>query len=97
MLVYVCTLRWRVSRMMASRAVVRKNYRLDVTKLERARRALGTTTETETIHRALDLVADEAALIEAFRRLLALGPADIVSVDRSVTARRGPRGGHARR
>ena len=41
----------------SSRSVIRKNYRLDVRKLERARRALGTATETETIHRALDLVA----------------------------------------
>jgi len=79
-----------------SRSVIRKNYRLDVRKLERARRALGTATETETIHRALDLVADEAALVEAFRRLLALGPADIVSVDRSITAGRRRRR-HARR
>jgi hypothetical protein len=71
-----------------SRSVIRKNYRLDVRKLERARRALGTTTETETIHRALDLVADEAALVEALRRLLTLGPGDLVNVDRPVTARR---------
>jgi hypothetical protein len=71
--------------MAAPRSVARKNYRLDVSKLERARRVLGTATETETIHRALDLVADEAALAEAFKRLLALGPTDIVSVDRSIT------------
>lgn len=79
------------------RSVTRKNYRLDVRKLERARRALGTATETETIHRALDLVADETALVEAFRQLLALGPADIVSVDRSITAGRPRRRRHARR
>ena len=36
----------------------RKNYRIDTAKLERTRRILGTRTETETIHRALDLVAD---------------------------------------
>jgi hypothetical protein len=47
--------------------VRRKNYRIDVIKLERTRRILGTRTETETIHRALDLVADEAALVEALR------------------------------
>lgn len=34
----------------------RKNYRLPQTKLDDARRVLGTTTETETIERALDLV-----------------------------------------
>lgn len=35
----------------------RKNYRLPQSKLDAARRVLGTTTETETIERALDLVA----------------------------------------
>jgi hypothetical protein len=34
----------------------RKNYRLRQSKLDAARRVLGTTTETETIERALDLV-----------------------------------------
>jgi hypothetical protein len=47
--------------------VQRKNYRIDVAKLERTQRILGTRTETETIHRALDLVAEEAALLEALR------------------------------
>ena len=35
----------------------RKNYRLHQSKLDAAREALGTRTETETIERALDLVA----------------------------------------
>ena len=34
----------------------RKNFRLRQSKLDAARRVLGTTTETETIERALDLV-----------------------------------------
>jgi hypothetical protein len=34
----------------------RKNYRLQQSKLDAARRVLGTRTETETIERALDLV-----------------------------------------
>jgi hypothetical protein len=34
----------------------RKNYRLRQSKLDAAREALGTSTETETIERALDLV-----------------------------------------
>jgi hypothetical protein len=38
-------------------AVARKNYRLHQSKIDRARKILGTTTETETIERALDLVA----------------------------------------
>jgi hypothetical protein len=53
--------------------VKRKNYRLDVTKLNRAKGILGTKTETETIHRALDLVADEAALARALRALVVKG------------------------
>jgi len=53
--------------------VQRKNYRIDVTKLNRAKRILGTETETETIHRALDLVADEAALAKALRNLVVKG------------------------
>jgi hypothetical protein len=35
----------------------RKNYRLHQSKIDRARLILGTATETETIERALDLVA----------------------------------------
>jgi hypothetical protein len=35
----------------------RKNYRLHQSKLDAARKVLGTRTETETIERALDLVA----------------------------------------
>jgi hypothetical protein len=38
-------------------AASRKNYRLHQSKLDAARKALGTRTETETIERALDLVA----------------------------------------
>jgi hypothetical protein len=38
-------------------AAARKNYRLHQSKIDRARKILGTTTETETIERALDLVA----------------------------------------
>lgn len=65
---------------MASR-VQRKNYRIDVTKLERARKVLHTRNETETIHRALDLVADEAALARALSALVAKGPAHVESID----------------
>lgn len=61
--------------------VQRKNYRIDVSKLERTRRILGTRTETETIHRALDLVADEAALVEALRRFVLKGRGHIEEID----------------
>jgi hypothetical protein len=61
--------------------VQRKNYRIDVTALRRARRALGTRTETETIHRALELAADEVGLARALDRLLRLDPAAIRPID----------------
>lgn len=56
----------------------RKNYVLDVGKLRRAQKRLGTRTETETIHRALDLVADEAELAKALKDLLDKGKDHIV-------------------
>jgi hypothetical protein len=61
--------------------VRRKNYRIDVAKLERTRKILGTRTETDTIHRALDLVADEAALVEALRRFVQKGRGRIEDID----------------
>ena len=45
----------------ANRRTVPKNFRLDPTQLARARKALGATTETETIVRALDQVISEHA------------------------------------
>ncbi len=64
-----------------SARVQRKNYRIDVAKLERTRRILGTRTETETIHRALDLVADEAALVKALRNFVVKGRGHIEDID----------------
>jgi hypothetical protein len=61
--------------------VQRKNYRIDVATLNRARDVLGTTTETETIHRALELVADEAALAKALRVLVVKGHGAIEVLD----------------
>lgn len=61
--------------------VLRKNYRIDVTKLERTQRILGTRTETDTIHRALDLVADEAALVQALREFVLKGGGHIEDID----------------
>jgi hypothetical protein len=65
---------------MASR-IRRKNYRIDVVKLERTKRVLGTRTETETIHRALDLVVDEVALARALRTLVVKGHGRIEPID----------------
>jgi hypothetical protein len=61
--------------------VVRKNYRINLATLNRARGALGTTTETETIHRALELVADEAALAKALRLMVVKGHKHIEALD----------------
>ena len=69
----------RISRHSRAR-VQRKNYRIDVSKLERTRRILGTRTETEIIHRPLDLVADEAALVEALRSFVVKGRGHIEDV-----------------
>ena len=65
------------------RRVARKNYRIDLDKLKRARRVLGTATETETIHRALDLVVDEAALVEAVREFVRRGHGHLDNADAS--------------
>ncbi|MGH2598802.1 MAG: hypothetical protein ACREMJ_09040 [Gemmatimonadales bacterium] len=46
----------------------RKNYRLHQAKLDTAQRLLGTKTETETIERALDLVAFGERLATATER-----------------------------
>ena len=51
----------------------RKNYILDVAKLRRVQRRLGTRTETETIHKALDLAAGELDLAAALKELLEKG------------------------
>jgi hypothetical protein len=52
-----------------------------VKKLERTKRILGTRTETETIHRALDLVAEEAALVMALRDFVRRGRGHVEDVD----------------
>ena len=46
----------------------RKNYRLHQSKIDAAQRLLGTRTETETIERALDLVAFGERLASATER-----------------------------
>lgn len=50
---------------------VRKNLRLTQAKLNRARRILGAATETETVERALDLVAFREEVVNGVRRLAA--------------------------
>jgi len=57
--------------------VRRKNYRIDTRKLARARKALGTRTETETIHRALDIAAAERELARAVESFIELDRSSI--------------------
>lgn len=47
----------------------RKNFRLHQSKIDRARRILGTGTETETIEQALDLVAFGERLLSGVDRM----------------------------
>ena len=61
--------------------IERKNYRIDMGKLRRTQRVLGTRTETETIHRALDLVAQEAALVVALRQFVLKGGGHVEDID----------------
>ena len=52
---------------MTATALRHKHVQLDQQKLDRARRALGARTETETLDRALDLVVTEAYIDRALR------------------------------
>jgi len=56
-----------------SEQVVRKNMDMDARKLEAARRILGTSTDTETVDQALDLVAFHSEVFDALDRLAAAG------------------------
>lgn len=47
----------------------RKSMRLSQAKLDRARRILGTKTETETVDQALDLVAFRHEVVAGVRRM----------------------------
>lgn len=69
---YVC-LYSRQEAEMAKRGVVRKNLRLTQEKIDRAKRILGTRTETETIEQALDLVAFRQELLEGLERIAGSG------------------------
>jgi hypothetical protein len=57
----------------AKRRRVRKNMDMDPVKLAAARQALGLTTDTETIDRALDLALGRARFDTAMDRLTARG------------------------
>ncbi len=52
---------------------VRKNLRLTQAKIDRAKRILGTRTETVTIEQALDLVAFREEVLEGLERIAGSG------------------------
>jgi hypothetical protein len=51
---------------------VSRTYRLPLSKLSAAKRALGAATATETIERALDLVVFRRALVDGTRAMLGI-------------------------
>lgn len=54
---------------MGKKGVVRKNLRLTQSKIDHAKRILGTGTETETVEQALDLVAFRHEVMEGLQRI----------------------------
>lgn len=59
-------------------ARVSRTYRLPLSKLKAAKRALGAATVTEAIERALDLAVFQAELVDGTRAMLGI---DIASPD----------------
>lgn len=60
---------------------VRKNLRLTQAKIDRAKRILGTSSETEAIEQALDLVAFRDEVLAGVRRLAGSGSLRDLLVD----------------
>jgi hypothetical protein len=57
-------------------ALVQVSARVDPVQLKRARKALATRTTSETIQRALDMVAEKAAHDRVIRKYSGVGRAD---------------------
>ncbi|MGH7616576.1 MAG: hypothetical protein ACREPM_05050 [Gemmatimonadaceae bacterium] len=69
-------------------ALARKNMDMNVHTLAEARRILGTRSDTETIHRALDYVVFQGEVFEALDRLAdAGGVADVYAPRKKKTTR----------
>ena len=62
------------------KALCRKNFILDMNRLKKAQKVMGTKTETETIHRALEIATTELNLAEALKNLLTLGKGRVSDV-----------------
>ena len=58
---------------MPKETAVRKNLRLSQAKIDRARRILGTKTETETIEEALDLVVFRQEVVDGIKKISGTG------------------------
>lgn len=58
---------------MSDPRTVRKNMRLSQDAIDRARRILGTRTETETVAEALELVAFRHEVVSGLREVLGTG------------------------
>jgi Arc/MetJ family transcription regulator len=61
--------------------VVKKTLNIDQALLDRARRALGARTETDTVARALEAVVRREQQIRGLDALAALGPIDASRID----------------
>lgn len=59
--------------MATKKQTVRKNLRLSQAKIDRAKKILGTKTETETIEQALDLVAFRDEVVSGLESLAGSG------------------------
>lgn len=58
---------------MTKSGVVRKNMRLTQAKIDRAKKILGTRTETETVEEALDLVAFRREVLDGIESITGTG------------------------
>jgi hypothetical protein len=62
-------------------SIRKKTLVLDQDLLDRARQALGTRTETDTVTQALEGVVQREAQIQGLRRLARLGPIDAARIE----------------
>ncbi|MCC7202367.1 MAG: hypothetical protein IT393_06895 [Nitrospirae bacterium] len=62
------------------KTLLRKNYLLDIKRLKKAQKAMGTRTETETIHKALEIAASEIELAKALQNLMIRGKGKVSDV-----------------
>ena len=63
----------RTSRKRPAPRIRRKNVNIDQAKLDRARRLLGTETETETIDQALDMILLREEMVRGIERIAGTG------------------------